>query len=195
MTKYVCGFLFDKDLNLVVLIEKQNPAWQKDKWNAVGGKVEPGETTLQAMIREFNEEAGLNVESWKQYCSLRGPEFEVAFFYSVVDAETLMNVRTLTIEKLGIWSIERVSMWNFPLLPNIRWILPMALVSIKENRSEGYDIWIENPDDPEGNHATQAELNAIKKADDAEEEANERRRKLLDEELELYRQARGRAKP
>lgn len=149
MTKYVCGFLFDTTLNLVVLIEKQTPEWQKGKWNAVGGKIEEGETPLQAMTREFKEEAGLEIENWLPYCILRGPNFEVHFFHSTLEAEKVMDVKTLTAEVLGVWSIARVSMWNFPLLHNIRWLLPMAITGIKHNLTEVYDIWIENPDNPE----------------------------------------------
>ena len=185
MIKYVCGFLFDKTTNLVVLIEKQKPLWQKDKWNAVGGKIELNETPLQAMVREFKEEAGIDIDDWKQYCTLRDSDSEIHFFYSVVDAEHIMKVKTMTIEKLGIWSIDRVNMWNFPLLPNIRWLLPMALGLIKDQRTESYDIWVENSED----------LRAIEVAYAAEEEANRLRCKRRDEELELYRQARNLARP
>jgi len=41
---YVAGFMFSPDLENVVLIEKQKPEWQKGKYNAVGGKIEDGET-------------------------------------------------------------------------------------------------------------------------------------------------------
>lgn len=143
MIKYVVGFLFDKSLNMVVLIEKQSPEWQKDKWNGVGGKLEPGETPLQAMIREFKEETAMDVTDWTQFCTIHGRNSEITFFYSVAEAERLMEVRTVTKEQLGIWSLARVSMWNFPLLPNIRWILPMALVAIKEKPTESFKISVD----------------------------------------------------
>lgn len=140
MIRYVCGFLFDTTLNLVVLIEKQTPAWQKGRWNGVGGKIEDGETPIQAMTREFKEEAGMEITDWKQYCTLGDPNFEVCFFHSVVDPDQITKVRTLTAEQLGIWSIPRVSMWNFPILSNLRWLLPMALVAIKNENPEFYNI-------------------------------------------------------
>ena len=48
MMNYCAGFLFDPEKELVVLIEKQKPAWQKGKLNAVGGKIEQGETPLRS---------------------------------------------------------------------------------------------------------------------------------------------------
>lgn len=139
MIKYVVGFLFDESSSLVVLIEKQTPEWQKGKWNGVGGKLEAGETPLQAMVREFEEEAGLKIDDWNHYCTLHGRNSEIHFFYSVVTAEKLMSVQTMTREQLGIWSLHRVAMENFPLLPNIRWILPMALMKLKGS-PETYEI-------------------------------------------------------
>lgn len=146
MTNYVCGFLFDKTLNLVVLIEKLKPSWQKDYWNGVGGHVEAGETSLQAMTREFNEEAGLELTNWRQYCTLRGQDFQVDFFWATLDADKVMEVKTMTDEKLGIWSLARVSMWSFPLLPNLRWILPMAILSAKQDRVEIFNIYLNKPE-------------------------------------------------
>lgn len=140
MIKYVVGFLLDKALNLVVLIEKQSPAFMKDTWNGPGGKIEPGETPLQAMIREFKEETDLDITDWHEYCVIHGRNAEIFFFYSVAAAEHLMNVKTMTKEKLGIWSLARVSMWSFPLFPNIRWLLPMAITAIKDKPDETYDI-------------------------------------------------------
>jgi 8-oxo-dGTP diphosphatase len=56
--KYVLGFAFDKSDN-VILVRKQKPKWQKGLLNGVGGKIEIGETSSDAMFREFREETGL----------------------------------------------------------------------------------------------------------------------------------------
>src|ERR1017187_8022978 len=102
MIKYVLGFLFDKSLELVVLIEKNTPARQKNKWNGVGGKIEQNESPYQAMVREFEEEAGIAIIDWQQYCTVYGDDFEIHCFYSVVESKCLMGVKTMTKEKLGI---------------------------------------------------------------------------------------------
>jgi len=54
--RYVVGFLFSEDQSRVLLVWKNRPAWQNGKLNGVGGKIEAGETPLQAMEREFKEE-------------------------------------------------------------------------------------------------------------------------------------------
>jgi 8-oxo-dGTP diphosphatase len=59
MIRYSAGFLFSKDYKQVLLIKKEKPDWQRGLYNGVGGKVEPGETELNCMIREFEEETKL----------------------------------------------------------------------------------------------------------------------------------------
>ncbi len=55
-SKYVVGFAFDKTETSLLLILKAKPDWQKGRWNGIGGSIEDGETPLQAMNREWNEE-------------------------------------------------------------------------------------------------------------------------------------------
>lgn len=52
MIRYSAIAIFDKDLDRVVLIEKQKPVWQAGKANFPGGKVEAGD--------------GLSLEAWRQ---------------------------------------------------------------------------------------------------------------------------------
>lgn len=59
MTKYVLGFIFDSYAEKVLLIEKQRPNWQAGKLNGIGGKIESGEKSTAAMVREAFEECHL----------------------------------------------------------------------------------------------------------------------------------------
>jgi 8-oxo-dGTP diphosphatase len=70
--EFVVGFLFSRCEQRVVLIEKNRPEWQAGLLNGPGGKIEPGETTLEAIRREFREEAGLDIPGWEHFCERRG---------------------------------------------------------------------------------------------------------------------------
>ena len=71
---YVLGFLFNKDLSQVALIRKTKPEWQKGQLNGIGGKIEPGEDPLGAMIREFREETNYDYVDFEQFGSLYSEE-------------------------------------------------------------------------------------------------------------------------
>jgi 8-oxo-dGTP diphosphatase len=64
--RYVVGFYMGfGDDPLIALIQKKRPKWQEGKFNGIGGHVEETETPFEAMVREFREEAGLNVTGLK----------------------------------------------------------------------------------------------------------------------------------
>lgn len=58
MKKQHCSLLFLRREGEILLAMKKR-GFGKGKWNGAGGKVEPGETTLQAAIRETEEEIGV----------------------------------------------------------------------------------------------------------------------------------------
>ncbi|MBP1949707.1 NUDIX hydrolase [Virgibacillus litoralis] len=43
----------------ILLLNRESPAWM-GMWNGVGGKVEDNETALDGILREINEETGIN---------------------------------------------------------------------------------------------------------------------------------------
>lgn len=59
----VLGFGFTND-NRVALIRKIRPDWQRGSFNGVGGHIEPGESPVDAMVREFMEETGVKIDKW-----------------------------------------------------------------------------------------------------------------------------------
>lgn len=75
MKQYVAGFLFGPAQHYVVLIRKMRPDWQRGRLNAIGGKVEPDEETIDAMVREFQEETGAHIpkEKWDHFATLSSP--------------------------------------------------------------------------------------------------------------------------
>ena len=136
--KYVAGFLFSEDRQQVLLIQKIKPAWQKGLFNGVGGKIEDfDETSLAAMIREFKEEAGLDITNWEPVVNLTGVRddlvtYRVEFFCAYDDK--IYDAKAMTEEKVKI-----VNTFNLPrsVIFNLRWIIPMCL---DDNVSNPVDI-------------------------------------------------------
>ena len=63
MTKrYVLGFVMDEKKERIVLVHKNRPNFQVGKLNGLGGKIEEGETPVEAMKREILEESGLVID-------------------------------------------------------------------------------------------------------------------------------------
>ena len=127
MKSYVLGFLFTTDKKHVWLIRKNKPEWQKGKLNGIGGKVEEyKETYLDAMNREFMEEAGISIIEWNGFCNITDDkEYEVACYYAFSDE----TPKTMTDEIIFRCEVDKLPN---DVIFNLHWLIPMALTS--ENR-------------------------------------------------------------
>lgn len=127
MKRYTAGFLFTDDGQFVVLVQKNKPEWQRGLWNAIGGKVEDGETPLECMRREFKEECvfGAHELRWEQFATLRGADWEVHFF------RAFHPIRWHWTDKNYGLETEVVKIWNVRhlpgVIPNLHYLVPMAL--------------------------------------------------------------------
>lgn len=121
MTEYVCGFLFHR--GQVALIRKQRPAWQKGRYNGIGGKVMPGETASQAMVREFEEETGQPTfeSDWQEFVVLVHGEWLVRFYRGRHNNPQLW---TTTDEVVGWFGLHTLPA---SILPNLSWLIPLCL--------------------------------------------------------------------
>ena len=117
-TQFVIGFLFKNDE--VALIAKNRPEWQRGKLNGVGGHIENGETPLNAMRREFCEEAGGFLESWEYYCTMTYPDAEI-YCFRCFEPYTPINK---TDEVISWYLIDRLPK---NVIPNLNWLIPLAL--------------------------------------------------------------------
>ena len=143
VTEYVVGFMIQPEKEQVLFILKNRPAFQKGKWNGVGGKVERGEHPRQAMVREFREETGVDTPpwSWEHTVSLGVRNDYVVHYYRSFVTEFPVY-QTVTDEQVSVWdiddvyttdhtNIDRIGNWtkvyDCPTLPNMRWILAMQL--------------------------------------------------------------------
>lgn len=115
--------MFDESESVVVLVKKNRPTWMAGKWNAVGGKIEPGETPDLAMYREFCEEANVQHVGWERFAELYGKDFRVYFYKTVVDYTVLSGIKSMTDEAVWCWGVKDLP----EVIPNVHWLLPMAL--------------------------------------------------------------------
>ena len=138
-TRYVVGFIFYEELQQVVLMKKTHPPEQAGKLNGVGGRVEIGESPVQAMVREALEECGVQTtkDNWRQFHYERRLTLTPdqpsrtthLYFYACAASERHMNkVRTMTDEEVDVYHHDhRGQIGDFPMVHNLPWLIPMAL--------------------------------------------------------------------
>ncbi len=131
MKKYVLGFAFDTLLEAVVLIKKNRPEWQAGKLNGVGGKVEDGESFIDAMTREFREECGMETDSdhWVNFLTMKSNSFIVEVYKIMINDP--WSVESKTDEKVVVSYVDELFLDNIhtqtEMISNIPWIISMAL--------------------------------------------------------------------
>jgi 8-oxo-dGTP pyrophosphatase MutT (NUDIX family) len=135
LTNYVVCLLFNDDLSQVCLIEKQRPDWQVGLLNGPGGKIEPGETVLEAATREFKEETGVCVTSWAQLCMKKAHNnsYQVNFLVAA-DSNACHLVRTTTDEQVGMRTVKHID--QAKLVSSIDWVLPLAIYALSGKMDE-----------------------------------------------------------
>ena len=129
--RYVVGFMFNPTEDAVLLIRKTHPNWQKGKLNGVGGRIEDGESAVEAMRREFAEETGIDHPKWFQFCVLGDARDWQIHFFSAVGAIGL--ARPLTEEAPEIHCVAPLPT---DTIPNLHWLIPMALSMNRETIAE-----------------------------------------------------------
>lgn len=136
------GFMFSPDCKQVALIEKISPAWQAGKLNGIGGKAEPGETSLEAMAREFREETGVATETtqWTLFAALGSPHFEVHVFRCF--DPRVSQCHTTTAEQVHLFNPRAPELCEFALDGVCALLLSAMSPSSAFTRID-YDEWAE----------------------------------------------------
>jgi 8-oxo-dGTP diphosphatase len=117
---WVVGFVF-KNRTEVALVTKNRPEWQKGRLNGVGGKIEEGETSVEAMQREFKEEAGADVQVWREFALLKEKPGDVKFLVAHGD----YAIESLTDEPVNWYKLSDLP--TLPTMPDLHWLIPLAL--------------------------------------------------------------------
>jgi 8-oxo-dGTP diphosphatase len=137
-TEYVAGFMFSYDLKTVALIKKNRPSWQAGKLNGIGGHVEPCESPVQAMVREFEEETGLKTdeELWFKYARIsENGAFAVSFF---VTQGFLGPLQSKTDEEVVVVKVSDLNAVD--AIENIPWLVHLAIDNITDGRPEFCEV-------------------------------------------------------
>lgn len=124
MKIYTAGFLFDSNEEHVVLIRKNRPSFMVGKLNAVGGKVEEGESPHECQVREFEEETGVHIKKWDLFCVLSSDTF-IVYFYKF-HSDKLHYCKTVTDETIHIFEIDDPIIEEKSII-QLPWLLKMAL--------------------------------------------------------------------
>jgi len=136
--QYVVGFAFDNNRERVALILKQRPNWQRGRLNGVGGKVEPGEKFLDAMVREFQEETGYvtKSEDWDHIHTLDASNSFIRVYR--IDLPTLNTLQSMTDEDIVVVRADDFNTLYKKGVPNILWLVHNAR---RANIVHGYTLW------------------------------------------------------
>lgn len=119
-TQYVLGFAFNRPNGpeaQVALINKRRPAWQANRYNGIGGKVEPTDTSVQhSMAREFQEETGVITEpsAWRHFARhVRSGKPAEGYTLDVLaitlDDEQFDQLRSTTDESVVRWPMSQLA--------------------------------------------------------------------------------------
>jgi 8-oxo-dGTP diphosphatase len=125
VTDYVAGFAFSRDQRQVLLVRKRRPAWQRGRYNGIGGHIEEGELPVEAMRREFFEETGVftSVRDWRHFAVVCTDQSRVFMFTATLDG--LDSARNMTDERIALIDVENVAATR--TVPNLAWLIPLAL--------------------------------------------------------------------
>ena len=135
---YTLGLLFsdrEDPLQRVALIKKaKGPPELIGLWNGLGGKVERGEGSPEAMRREFREESGVDIQEadWDFFLSLEIVDKQGCLHsidcYRSFSTEKLLSVRTVEEETVYIADINHhIKEGILKTSPTLDYLIPLAL--------------------------------------------------------------------
>lgn len=127
MKEMVLAFIFSPEMTHVLLIRKKKPSWQRGMLNGLGGKIEPGERPLAAIVREVREESGIEIHGgdFIAFGSMvaRDDAWRVHLFAAV--SEKIRKLEAIEHEE-GWLTLQHVSMLPANIIRNLAWLIPKA---------------------------------------------------------------------
>lgn len=122
---HVLGFAFVDGLLLVKRAHK--PEHLRGYLNGLGGKIEPGETTVEAMVREFREESGAltKVEDWRLLGVMHCDGAHIALLHCTSEYIKVSQLRPSLEGDIYLVSPSELQR-NLNVVPNLRWLVPLC---------------------------------------------------------------------
>lgn len=126
---YCLGFAFDYGGNVLLLRKHpgRGPSSVRNRLNGLGGKIRDGESAVNAMVREFREESGIDTtpDVWRPVVQL--------WFASSGAVVKVFAARLLTLadarpagEALAVFSSDTLGE-RPDLAPCVPWLVPLCL--------------------------------------------------------------------
>lgn len=118
------AFVFNHNLDQVILIKKQRPAWQKGFWNGLGGKIEPGESIDECVVREVEEESGIRIPNghWTKVGVLTSPDWHAQIYTTQLE-KTDKTLVSETGEQVAWFSVTKLP----KVIDNLPWLIPLCI--------------------------------------------------------------------
>lgn len=119
------GFLFSEDSKYVSLMKRNFPEFDNEiLLTGIGGHVDEDESYGEAMVREFKEEAGLLIDSWKPFAYLqRGTSLQVNFYKAFSDK--IFEITNKEKDMARFYPVEQLHI--FKSYPNVKYLVYSAL--------------------------------------------------------------------
>lgn len=138
MQKYVVGFVFNKDLDSVLLMHKNRPAWQNGLINGLGGKVDEGEDTFATVSREIEEESGLVIpkEDWVKAGKVYSNSFDMDVFGYIYEGQ-MSDAVTKEDEPIEWFKVSDLPQNT---IENVPWLVNITLDKLKNNNFELFEV-------------------------------------------------------
>ncbi len=111
----------------VLVCHKDRPAWMAGRINLPGGKIEPGETPVEAAVRELKEETGLDPLAGTQpdlHGIVEGTKSRIHHVRLWVDSDQPIVPREGETEKFE-WALWDSLLVDPRLMPNLRVTVPL----------------------------------------------------------------------
>ena len=108
MMRVVVGIITDNE-EILLLLKKNNPDWQKGLYNGIGGKVELNTTPLETIIKKCQEELGVNISNWIELDSeISSSGIEIVYFLTTLNEGEIKKLQSQTDERAELFSINNL---------------------------------------------------------------------------------------